>query len=63
MAYSIIKRQIKQNKCTIVQTQAGTVTVQHFTNEKCYIHIIQESIKTRVITSWEKGVSRGKVRG
>lgn len=61
MAYSIIKRQ-KQNKCTIVQTRAGTVTVQQFTNEKCYIHIIQESIKTRVITSSEKGVSRGKVR-
>lgn len=59
MAYSNNKKnqnKLKQNKCTIVQTQAGTVTVQQFTNEKCYIHIIRESLSKLELLPLQKRV-------
>lgn len=57
MAYSNNKKtNNKQNKCTIVQTQAGTVTVQQFTNEKCYIHIIRESLSKLELLPLQKRV-------
>lgn len=55
------KSKPNKNKCTIVQTQASTVTVQQFTNEKMSYSHNQETIKTRIITSSEKKVVfRGK---
>ena len=52
---TIIKKK-RQNKCTIVQTQAGTLTVQQFTNETCYIHIILKSLSKLELLPLQKRV-------